>query len=62
MSPKHDVEHLAMLVGAGLRVGVVIDRIQCPLGILEIHLLILVHLRVHLLFALPLTGRRAILA
>jgi hypothetical protein len=56
------MEHLAALVIAGLRVGVAIDDLQCPLGILKLHLCIFLLLRVHLLLALPLAGRRAILA
>jgi hypothetical protein len=59
-APIHDVERLVMLIGAGVRVRVrvVVDGIQCPLGILELHLLVLVLLQIHLLFALPLVGRR----
>jgi hypothetical protein len=41
---------------------VTIDGLHLPLGILEHHLLILVLLDVHLLFALPLAGRHAFLA
>jgi hypothetical protein len=37
----HDVELLAVLIGAGVRVGVAIDGLQCPFGILEHHLLVL---------------------
>jgi hypothetical protein len=48
-APKHDTR-------------VAVAAPQCPLGILELHLLILVLLQIHLLFALPLTGRCAILA
>jgi hypothetical protein len=59
---KHDVEHPAALVVAGLRVGVAIDGLQCPLGILKLHLCVFLLLGVHLLLALPLAGRRAILA
>jgi hypothetical protein len=59
---EHDVECLAALVIAGLRVGVAIDGVQCPLGILELHLCVFLLLGVHLLLALPLAGRRAILA
>jgi hypothetical protein len=51
-----------VLVVAGLRVGVAIDDLQCPLGILKLHLCVFLLLRVHLLLALPLAGRRAILA
>jgi hypothetical protein len=34
------MEHLAALIVAGLKVGVAIDGLQCPLGILELHLCI----------------------
>jgi hypothetical protein len=47
------MERLAALVVAGLRVGVAIDGLQCPLGILKLHLCVF-------LLALPLTGRRTI--
>jgi hypothetical protein len=56
------VECLAMLFGVRVRVRVVLYSLQCPLGVLELHLLILVLLRIDLLFALPLAGRRDILA
>jgi hypothetical protein len=59
---KHDVERPATLVVAGLRVGGAIDGLQCPLGILKLHLCVFLLLGVHLLLALPLAGRRAILA
>jgi hypothetical protein len=55
------MEHLAVLVLIGLRVGVAIDGLQCPPGILELHLYVFLLLRVHFLFALPLVGRRAVL-
>jgi hypothetical protein len=42
--------------------GVAIDGLQCPLGILKLHLCVFLLLGVHLLLALPLAGRRAILA
>jgi hypothetical protein len=51
-----------VLVVTGLRVGVAIDGLQCPLGILKLHLCVFLLLGVHLLLALPLAGRRAILA
>jgi hypothetical protein len=35
---EHDVERLVALVVAGLRVRVAIDGLQCPLGILKLHL------------------------
>jgi hypothetical protein len=56
------MERLAALVVAGLRVRVVIDGLQFPLGILELHLYAFLLLWVHLLFALPLAGRRGVLA
>jgi hypothetical protein len=56
------VECLATLVGARVRLGVAVDGFQCPLGVLELHLLLLFGLRVDLLFALLLMGRRAFLA
>jgi hypothetical protein len=56
------VERLAALIVTALRVGVAIDGLQCPLGILKLHLCIFLLLGVHLLLALPLAGRRAILA
>jgi hypothetical protein len=60
--PIYHMEHLAMLLGVGLRVGEPIDRLQRPLGILVLHLLILVVLQVHFLLALLLLGRRTVLA
>jgi hypothetical protein len=60
-NPIHDMEHLAMLIGAGVGAGVVIEGFQCPLGILVIHLVILVMLWIHLLFALPLMRRHIVL-
>jgi hypothetical protein len=59
---NHDMERLATLVVAGLRVGVAIDGLQCSLGILELHLCVFLLLWVHLLLALPLVGSRTILA
>jgi hypothetical protein len=56
------VERLAALIVAGIRVGVAINGLQCPLGILKLHLYVFLLLRVHLLLALPLAGRCAILA
>jgi hypothetical protein len=40
--PIHHMEHLAMLIGTGVRVGVVVDHLSHPFGVLELHLLILV--------------------
>jgi hypothetical protein len=56
------MKRLAVRIVAGLRVGVAIEGHQCPLRILELHLYVLQLLRVHLLLALPLVGRCAILA
>jgi hypothetical protein len=50
-----------VLIVTGLRVGVAIDSLQCPLGILKLHLCVFLLLGVHLLLALPLVGRRTIL-
>jgi hypothetical protein len=55
------LERLVTLVGAGVGVGVAVDSPQCPHGILELYLFLLVLLRIHLLFALLLVGRRAVL-
>jgi hypothetical protein len=52
----HDVELLAALVVAGIRVRVVVDGLERPLGILELPLLLLVTLRDNLLLAFPLAG------
>jgi hypothetical protein len=49
-----------VLIAAGLRVGVAIDRLQCPFGILELHFLLLPF--AYLLLPLPLVGGCAILA
>jgi hypothetical protein len=54
------VNHLAVLIVTGLGVGVAVDGLQCPLGILELHLYILLLLRIYLFLALPLTGRSAV--
>jgi hypothetical protein len=43
-----------MLIITGLRVRVAIDGLQCPLGILKLHLCVFLLLGVHLLLALPL--------
>jgi hypothetical protein len=56
------MDRLAGLVVTGLRVRVAIDGLQCPLGILKLHLFIFLLLGVDLLLALPLVGRRTILA
>jgi hypothetical protein len=57
----HDVELLVALVVTGVKVGVAIDSLERPLGILELHLLFLVALRGNLLLAFPLTGKRAVM-
>jgi hypothetical protein len=51
-----------VLVVTELRVRVAIDVLHYPLGILELHLYDFLPLRVDFLFALPLAGRRTILA
>jgi hypothetical protein len=50
-----------MLVGAGVRIGLVADGLQCPLGILELHLFVSILLWIQLLFAIPLAGWHTIL-
>jgi hypothetical protein len=55
------VECLVALIIAGLGVGVAINGLHLPLGVLERHLFVLVLLEIHLLFALSLTGWRAFL-
>jgi hypothetical protein len=55
----HDVELLAVLIDAG--VGVVVDSLQCPLGVLEVHLLLLVALGSNLLLALSQLRRSAVM-
>jgi hypothetical protein len=59
-APEHDIEHLATLIVTGFRVGTAVNSLQVPLSILEPQSIILVLLRVHLLFALSLAGRRTI--
>jgi hypothetical protein len=51
-----------VLVVTGIRVGVAIDGLQCPPDILELHLYVFLFLWVRFLFALPLAGRRTVLA
>jgi hypothetical protein len=51
------MELLAALVIAGVTVRVTVDGLEHPLGILELHLLLLVALRGNLLLAFPLMGR-----
>jgi hypothetical protein len=56
------MEHLVVLIVTGLRVEVAIDGLQCPPGILELHLYFFLLLWVHFLFALSLAGRHVVLA
>jgi hypothetical protein len=56
------VELLAVLICVGFRVIVVVDDLDHPLGILELHLLLLVALAGNLLLAFPLAGRHAVTA
>jgi hypothetical protein len=56
----HDVEQLAMLIVTGFRVRVAVDDLDRPLGVLEVHLLLLVALAGNLLLAFPLAGRHAV--
>jgi hypothetical protein len=51
-----------MLIVTGLGVRMVVYDIQVPFGLLEPQSVILVLLGVHLLFALPLVRRRAVIA
>jgi hypothetical protein len=53
----HDIQLLVVLLVAGL--GVAVDDLDRPLGILELHLLLLIYLVGNLLLAFPLTGRHA---
>jgi hypothetical protein len=59
---EHDMECLAALIVIGLRVKVDIDGLQCPPGILKLHLYIFLLLRDLFLFTLTLAGRRTVLA
>jgi hypothetical protein len=54
------VELLVMLVVIGLRVEVTIDNLDHPLGVLELHLLLVIALKGNVLLAFPLAGRRSI--
>jgi hypothetical protein len=56
-----DVELLAMLIVTGLGVRVVIDDLDHPLGILELHLLLVVALMGNVLLAFLLVGRWAVM-
>jgi hypothetical protein len=53
----HDMQLLVVLLVAGL--GVAVDDLDRPLGILELHLLLLIYLVGNLLLAFPLAGRHA---
>jgi hypothetical protein len=55
-----DVELLAALIVAGLGVRVAVDDLDRPLGVLELHLLLVVALMGNMLLAFPLVGRRAV--
>jgi hypothetical protein len=59
---EHDVEHLAMLTVAGLRVRIVVYGLEVTFGLLEPQSVLLVLLRVFLLFALLLVRRCTIVA
>jgi hypothetical protein len=56
------MEHPTMLVVAGFEVRVAVDDLDRPLGILELHLLLVVTLMGNVLLAYLLAGRRAIVA
>jgi hypothetical protein len=56
------VELLAVLIFTGSKVIVVVDHLDRPLGILELHFLLLLTLVGNLLLAFPLVGMRAIMA
>jgi uncharacterized membrane protein (Fun14 family) len=58
---KHDIEHHATLVVAGLGVRIAIYGLEFPFGLLEPQSVILVLLGVFLLLALLLAGRRTII-
>jgi hypothetical protein len=53
-APEHDVERLVALIVDGFRVGVAVNGLHLPLGVLEHHFFIFVLLMIHLLSALPL--------
>jgi hypothetical protein len=54
------VELLAALIVVELGVRVVVDDFDCPLGILELHLLLAVALTDNMLLTSPLVGRCAV--
>jgi hypothetical protein len=55
-----DVGLLVALVVTGLRVRVAVDDLDHPLGVLELHLLLLVALVGNMLLGFPLAGRHSI--
>jgi hypothetical protein len=55
------VELFAVLIIAELRVKVVVDDLDRPLGVLKLHLLLVVALTGNMLLAFPLAGRCAIM-
>jgi hypothetical protein len=57
---EHDVEHLAVLVLVGHGVRMAVYGPEVPFGLLEPQSVLLVLLRVFLLFALLLVGRRIV--
>jgi hypothetical protein len=59
---EHDVEHLVVLIAARLGVRMAIYGLEVPFGLLEPQSILLVLLEVFLLFVLPLTGRRTVVA
>jgi hypothetical protein len=69
-APGHDVPGAAiddvglpaMLIVTRLGVRVAIDNLDCPLGVLELHLLLVLALAGNVLLAYPLAGRHAIMA
>jgi hypothetical protein len=56
------VELLTVLVVTGLRIGVAIDSLDRPLGILKLHLLLVIALTSNVLLAFPLMGSCAVAA
>jgi hypothetical protein len=56
------VELLAVLVVTGFEVRLTVDDLDRPLGILELHLRLPITLMGNFLLAIPLAGRRVVLA
>jgi hypothetical protein len=56
------VELLATLVVAGFGVGVAVDDVDRPLGVLQLHLLLLIAFTGNLLLVFPLAGRHVVTA